>query len=53
MIPIDSHAKTAQRELAKLGGTIKLTEYAGGHGWHGDVFGNINNGVTWLEENTR
>ena len=30
-----------------------LAEYEGGHGWQGDVFGNIKAGVDWLEEGAK
>lgn len=45
------HAKTAVKELERGGAKTKLVTYEGGHGWHGDVFGNIAAGVKWLEDN--
>ncbi len=39
--------------LRKHGAKTKLVTYAGGHGWHGDVYGNIRRGVAWLEEQVR
>lgn len=48
LIPI-AQAQAAADELKKAGATTKIVEYAGGHGWHGDVFGSIRQGVSWLE----
>ena len=42
-------AKAAQKQLTDAGASVKLTDYGGGHGWQGDVFGNIRAGVEWLE----
>lgn len=44
-------AKDARKSLKAEGATVKLVEYEGGHGWHGDVFGDIRTGLTWLEKN--
>jgi predicted esterase len=43
-------ATTAKARLEKAGAEVKFAEYQGGHGWHGDVFGNIRAGVEWLEK---
>jgi predicted esterase len=48
-IPI-AQAETARDELRKAGAIVELQTYEGGHGWHGDVFGDIRKGITWLEE---
>jgi predicted esterase len=45
-------AKSAQEKLTAAGAQVKLAEYPGGHGWRGDVFGNISAGVAWMEEQT-
>jgi len=45
-------AKSAQDKLSTAGAKVKLAEYPGGHGWRGDVFGNISAGVAWMEEQT-
>jgi predicted esterase len=45
-------AQQAAKALEEKGATVKLTTYEGGHGWRGNVFGDIRTGVTWLEENT-
>jgi predicted esterase len=44
-----SFAKTAELKLKDAGAHVKLVDYQGGHGWQGDVFGNIRKGVEWLE----
>ncbi len=41
--------KNAQRQLEAAGARVKLQTYEGGHGWHGDIFGNIRRGVAWLQ----
>ena len=43
-IPI-SHAEAARDALTKAGATVQLQTYEGGHGWKGDVFGNIRKGI--------
>jgi predicted esterase len=45
--------KRAVKDLAKKGAKTVLETYAGGHGWHGDVYGMIAKGVSWLEESVR
>jgi predicted esterase len=44
-------AAQAEKELRAAGAEVKLVEYEGGHGWRGDVFGAIRDGVLWLEKN--
>ena len=44
-------AVDARDTLAKYGAKTTLAEYPGGHGWRGDVFGNIREGIAWLEKN--
>jgi predicted esterase len=46
-------AQQAQTKLEAAGAKVKLMEYPGGHGWQGDVFGNIAAGVAWMEEQTQ
>jgi predicted esterase len=43
-------AAKARDTLSEAGATVEFAEYEGGHGWHGDVFGNIRKGVEWLED---
>lgn len=48
-IPI-AMAKDAERQLGKVGAEVELVEYEGGHGWRGDVYGNMRRGLAWLEQ---
>ena len=41
-------AEAAEKELGAAGAKVKLQKYDGGHGWHGDVFGEIKAGAEWL-----
>ena len=41
-------ARKARDTLSEHGATVTLENYAGGHGWRGDVFGAIRQGVNWL-----
>ncbi len=43
-------AVSARDTLREHGAMVEFVEYAGGHGWRGNVFGNIRNGVGWLED---
>jgi predicted esterase/thiol-disulfide isomerase/thioredoxin len=47
-IPI-AQAKAARDALQKAGATVELQTYEGGHGWRGNIFGDIRKGVEWLE----
>ncbi|MEZ6318197.1 MAG: hypothetical protein R3B49_05490 [Phycisphaerales bacterium] len=44
--------RDAMQQLGQGGAEVRLVEYAGGHGWHGDVFGTIRKGIAWLEEHS-
>jgi len=44
-------AAQAEKELTKSGATVKLATYDGGHGWRGNLYGDIREGVEWLEKN--
>jgi len=44
-------AELAADELKKSGATVKLTTYDGGHGWRGNLYGDIKEGIEWLEKN--
>lgn len=46
-------AKLAEKVLQENGAKIKLVTYEGGHGWHGDSFGRVRQGVAWLEDASR
>lgn len=43
-------AEEARDTLKKKGALVEFATYEGGHGWHGNVFANIRNGVEWLLE---
>jgi predicted esterase len=43
-------AERAEEELSRHGARATLQTYEGGHGWRGDVFGNIQAGIRWLEQ---
>jgi beta-lactamase regulating signal transducer with metallopeptidase domain/poly(3-hydroxybutyrate) depolymerase len=43
-------ANDAVAKLAAAGARTKLATYEGGHGWRGDVFGQIRAGIEWLEQ---
>jgi predicted esterase len=37
------------RQLMKLkGARVEFQTYDGGHGWHGDVYGQLRRGIEWL-----
>jgi predicted esterase len=42
-------AQEAEKQLAKKGARVKLVTYEGGHGWHGDLWGRMKQGMRWLE----
>ncbi|MHC4441489.1 MAG: carbohydrate binding domain-containing protein [Planctomycetota bacterium] len=43
-------AKEAERRLSAAGAKVKLFTYQGGHGWRGNVYSSIHQGIDWLEE---
>ncbi len=43
-------SERARDQLSPAGATVSLVEYEGGHGWHGDMFGQIRSGLEWLEK---
>ncbi len=45
-------AEEARDTLTAEGAAVEFLEYEGGHGWRGNVYGNISAGVRWLEEQT-
>jgi predicted esterase len=51
-IPIKM-AEDARDELVKKGAKVEYQTYAGGHGWHGDVFGTIRSGIGFLEKQAK
>ena len=42
-------AEAARDALAGYGARVQLVTYRGGHGWRGNVYGNIKRGIRWLE----
>jgi len=44
-------AEDAERKLTKERAKVKLQRYAGGHGWHGAMYGDMRAGIEWLEKN--
>ena len=40
----------AEKKLLEAGAEFKRIEYEGGHGWHGDAFGRISEGMKWLTQ---
>lgn len=43
------HAERARDALTAAGAKVRLQRYAGGHGFHGDVWGMVREGVRWLD----
>lgn len=43
-------AASANKRLKKNGANVNFVTYQGGHGWRGNVYGNIREGINWLEE---
>jgi len=44
-------AEQAEKDLKKQSATVKLATYEGGHGWRGNLYDDIREGVEWLEKN--
>ncbi|MCH8923743.1 MAG: AAA family ATPase [Planctomycetes bacterium] len=44
-------AERAEKSLQAAGAKVKLERYPGGHGWQGNVFGMLRDGIGWLEQN--
>jgi serine/threonine protein kinase/predicted esterase len=42
------HSVTAEKTLTAAGANIKRLTYNGGHGWHGDLYGRLHEGIEWL-----
>ena len=51
-IPI-AMAEKARDDLQKAKAEVRFATYEGGHGWHGDVHGNLRGGLEWLESQAR
>ncbi|MFA6243415.1 MAG: hypothetical protein WC655_20920, partial [Candidatus Hydrogenedentales bacterium] len=46
-----AHAQAAREQLTQAEATVHSTDYEGGHGWRGNVFGRIREGMEWLTTN--
>jgi predicted esterase len=46
-------AEAAEKALKEAGAKVKLAQYDGGHGWHGDVYADVKAGIEWLEKNAK
>jgi len=46
-------AKRAREDLVAAEANVQFSEYGGGHGWRGNVYGRIRKAIGWLEENTK
>jgi serine/threonine protein kinase/predicted esterase len=42
------HSVAAEKTLTAAGAEIKRLTYEGGHGWHGDLYGRLQEGIEWL-----
>ena len=42
-------ATNARTQLEENGAHVKMVDYKGGHGWHGDVFGDLSRGLKWAQ----
>ncbi|MCG3127824.1 MAG: hypothetical protein CHACPFDD_02696 [Phycisphaerae bacterium] len=46
-------AKQAFEQLRKAGALVRQVEYKGGHGWHGNVYEDMQAGIIWLQRTAR
>jgi predicted esterase len=46
-------AEQAKTSLAENGARVRLETYEGGHGWRGNVYRDIRQGIEWLEKNQK
>jgi predicted esterase len=44
-------AEQAKDSLVENGAKVHLQTYEGGHGWRGNLYGDIRQGIEWLEKN--
>jgi predicted esterase len=44
------HAEAAEKALQDAGAKVRLRRYEGGHGWRGDVWTMIRDGIAWLDQ---
>ena len=43
------HTRMAKTQLTNAGAAVEVKDYEGGHGWHGNIWGNIAAGIEWLQ----
>lgn len=43
------HADDAEKALQAAGAKVHLQRYEGGHGWHGDIWEMLGEGISWLD----
>jgi predicted esterase len=43
-------AERAAKDLKEYGAAVKLATYEGGHGWRGDLYQHVREGLKWLEK---
>jgi predicted esterase len=46
-------AEQARDELTKAGAVVEFSTYEGGHGWRGNVYGNVKSGIEWLASGSK
>lgn len=46
-------AEAARDQLSEKGANVTFVEYSGGHGWRGNVYGNMRAGIAWMEEQAK
>jgi predicted esterase len=43
------HTRMAKTQLTNAGAAVEVKDYEGGHGWKGNIWGNIAAGIEWLQ----
>jgi len=43
-------ARDAEKKLSEKNAAVEFATYAGGHGWHGNIYGALRTGIAWLEK---
>ena len=44
------HAEAAEKALQAVGAKVRLRRYEGGHGWRGNIWTMIGDGMAWLDQ---
>jgi predicted esterase len=47
------HTEAAEKELKAAGANVLLRRCVGGHGWQGDVWTMVGDGIGWLDQQLR